>query len=201
MTVSGGRLLRALHCGNVELELDLLADENATLVERDVEVQAPVAAVDGRLAFEARPEIAPGVVGRAGELEVDRDGIALAVDREVTDEGVDIVVNLRDLRRGELDAGVDLDIEEVRAAQVRVAILVSGVDAVGIDRDADAAVVQVLLVEIDLAAVDLEVAADVDHHRVLGSKADAAVRRVDVVGAGQGGCGGVGGGAHCGLRS
>src|SRR4051812_34734210 len=90
-------LLRALHGGDVELELDLLADEDAALVEADVPLQAPVAAVDRRLALEAGPEVVPRVDRGAGELPRDRDRVGDAVDREVADQRVDVAV-LVDLR-------------------------------------------------------------------------------------------------------
>src|SRR4051795_6737180 len=199
---------RLTYCSDVELELDLLAHEDAALVERDVEVQAPVAAVDRRLALEAGPEVAPRVIGGAGQLEVDGDGIGLAVDREVADQGVDVVVRLLDLGRGELDGRVDLDVEEVGAAQVRVTVLVARVHAVRVDRQMDAAVRRVLLVEVHLAAVHLELATDVDDHGVLRREAQAAVGGVDLVVAGQGDRGVVGldladviGGGHGLLRS
>src|SRR3954452_19778200 len=75
--------LGALDRRDVELELDLLADEDAALVEADVPLEAPVAAVDGRLALEAGPEVAPRVVGGAGDLEVDRDRVGATVDGQV----------------------------------------------------------------------------------------------------------------------
>src|SRR3954452_722339 len=49
----------ALHGRDVELELDLLADQHAALVQADVPLQAPVAAVDRRTTLEADAEAAP----------------------------------------------------------------------------------------------------------------------------------------------
>src|SRR3954471_16173737 len=106
-----------LHSGDVELELDLLADEHAALVEREVPREVPVATVDGRAALEAGAEVAPRVVGGAGELELHGDGVGLVVDGEVADEGVDVVLDLRDLGAGEGDRRELLDVEEVRGAQ------------------------------------------------------------------------------------
>src|SRR4051812_34894759 len=193
LTVS--HLLGALDSGNVELELDLLADEDAALVERDLEGKAPVATVDGRLALEPDAEAAPRVDRGAVELPVDGDRVGLAVDGEITDQRVDVVLHLLDLRTDEGDLRVVGDVEEVGGAQVRIAVGVAGVDAVDVDLDLGPAVLGVLLVEEDLAAVDLERAADGGDHGVLGGKPHAAVRGVDVIGAGDGaglGCSGFG---------
>src|SRR5581483_457036 len=97
------------------------------------------------------------------------------------------------------DGRVGLDVEEVAGAQVLVAVGVAGVDAGSLDLEPDAAVGRVLLVEVDVAGVVGELAADGRDHRVLRGEAEPAVRRVDVVAAGQGldlagGTGGVGGG-------
>src|SRR3954447_13419718 len=196
LTVS--HLLGALDSGNVELELDLLADEDAALVERDLEGKAPVATVDGRLALEADAEAAPGVDRGAVELPVDRHRVGLAVDGEVTDQGVDVVFDLLHLGADEGDLRVVGDVEEVRGLEVRVTVGVAGVDALDVDLDLGPAVLGVLLVQEDLAAVDLEPAADGRDHRVLGREAQPAVGGVDVVRPGDGaglGCSG-GLGAH-----
>src|SRR5437764_11269067 len=95
--------LGALDRSDVELELDLLAHEDAALVERDLEGEAPVATVDRRLALEPDSEAAPRVGRGAGQLPLDGDGVALAVDRQVTDQGVDVVLDLLDLRADERD--------------------------------------------------------------------------------------------------
>src|SRR3954449_4339756 len=195
VTDGSGLLRDLLHGGDVELELDLLADEDAALVEREVPGQVPVATVDRRLALEADAEAAPRVHRGAGELPVDGDRVGLAVDGEVTDQGVDVVVDLLHLGADEGDLGVVGDVEEVRGEQVGVAVGVAGVNARHVDLDLGPAVRGVLLVEEDLAAVDLEAAANGGDHGVLGGEAEAAVRRVDVVGAGQGAgldCGGFG---------
>ena len=65
----------ALDRRDVELELDLLGDEDAAGLERGVEGQAPVLAVDAGPALEADPEVAERVARRAGGLEADRDGL------------------------------------------------------------------------------------------------------------------------------
>src|SRR3954451_5019639 len=157
LTVS--HLLGALDSGNVELELDLLADEDAALVEREVPGQVPVATVDRRFALEADAEAAPRVHRGASELPVDGDRVGLAVDGEVADQGEDVVVDLLDLGADEGDLRVVLEVEEVGGLQVGVAVGVAGVHARGVDLDLGPAVLRVLFIEEDLAGVDLETAA------------------------------------------
>ena len=69
--------------GDVELELDLLGDEDAAGLERGVPGQAPVLAVEGGRALEADAQVAEGVLGRAGLLEGDGDGLGDALDGQV----------------------------------------------------------------------------------------------------------------------
>src|SRR3546814_13950691 len=71
---------------DVELELDLLGDEHATGLERGVPGEAPVLAVDGDLALEAHADVAERVLGGAGELEGNRDGLGDTLDGQVRSE-------------------------------------------------------------------------------------------------------------------
>src|SRR6187402_2676810 len=87
---------------DVELELDLLGDEDAAGLERGVPGQAPVLAVDAGAALEADAQVAERVAGRAVGLELDRDRLGLALDREVAGDDPVVAVAL-DLGRGEGD--------------------------------------------------------------------------------------------------
>src|SRR4051794_32351146 len=68
---------------DVELEFDLVGDEDAAGLERGVPGQAPVLAVQRGAALEADAQVAEGVARRAGGLEDDREGLGLALDRQV----------------------------------------------------------------------------------------------------------------------
>ena len=97
---------------DVELELDLLAHEDAAGLEGRVEGEVPVGAVDGDLTLEADPGVAERVLGRAGLLEGDRDRLGDAVDGEVAGDGPLGAVAL-DVGRDEGDLRVVGDVEEV----------------------------------------------------------------------------------------
>ena len=73
----------ALDRADVEVQLDPLGDEHAAGLERGVPGQAPVLAVDGGAALEADAQVAEGVTGRAGLLELDRDRLGDALDGQV----------------------------------------------------------------------------------------------------------------------
>src|SRR5262249_13191452 len=75
-----GGLGRALDRRDVELELDLVRDEHATGLEGGVEAHAPVRPGDGGAALEADPDVAVGVAGRAGLLELEGHGLGDALD-------------------------------------------------------------------------------------------------------------------------
>src|SRR5215207_291609 len=62
-----------LDCGDLELEGDLVADQDAAGLERGVPGDAVVLAVDDGRAFEPSSQVAVRVGGRALELERDRD--------------------------------------------------------------------------------------------------------------------------------
>src|SRR4051812_12072550 len=112
---------------DVELELDLVGDEDAAGLERGVPGQAPVLAVQRGAALEADPQVAEGVARRAGGLEDDREGLGLALDRQVA--GDDPVVAVAGDRGGdEGDLLVVVCVEEVLGAQVRVTVGDAGVD-------------------------------------------------------------------------
>src|SRR5690606_9489209 len=121
--------------GHLELEGDLLAHEHATGLERRVPGEAPVLAVDDHAALEPEAGVAEGVDGGARVLEVEGDRAGRALDGEVAGHPVGRVVHHLDRGAAELDGRVVLHVEEVVAAQVRVAVGVAGVDAGGLDGD------------------------------------------------------------------
>src|SRR5882757_3949583 len=176
--------------GDVELQADLLRDQHATGLQGGVEVHAPVLAVDGGLALEACPLVAVGVGGHAGVLEVHGHRVGDALDGEVAGEPVVLRVHALNVRRDEADLRVSGGVEEVVGAQVPVALLVAGVDAAHLGGQVDVRVGRVVQVQMSDTREVVERAADLGHHRVPRSEADAAVRGVDGPGAGQG----VGGG-------
>src|SRR4051812_12757165 len=113
---------RAVSCGarrasglldgrDVELEADLVGDEHAAGLERGVEGDAPVLAVDRGGALEAGADVAERVLGEAGELEGHGDRLGGVADREVTGDREGVAV-LLDRGRAEGDLRVDVHGEE-----------------------------------------------------------------------------------------
>src|SRR5689334_12163244 len=84
---------------DVELEDDLLADEDATGLERGVPLDAPVTTVDGRAALEAGAQVAERVACGAGVLPGDRHRLGDILEGEVP--GHLEVVALLDHLRGD----------------------------------------------------------------------------------------------------
>lgn len=127
---SGGRVGLAL-----DLDLDLLADQDAAGLQRLVPGQAELLAVDLGRDREAPDVLAPRVGAGAAVLDGELDRLGDVADGEVTDEG-ELVTGVADDagaaegQRGELLRG-----EEVFAAQVGVAVRGTGGDALGLDRD------------------------------------------------------------------
>ncbi len=129
--------------------------------------------------------VAERVDGAAGVVEADGDRLGGLLDREVTGDVVRRVVDTLHAGAGEGDLRILLHVEEVVAAQVRVAVAVARVDAVGLDRHLQVGVLRVLGVERPAALELVERTADLGDHRVAGDEADAAVRRIDRVVAGE----------------
>src|SRR6478672_10520363 len=166
---------------DVELELDLLADEHAAGLERGVPGQAPVLAVDGGRALEADAQVAEGVTGRAGGLELDGDRLGDALHGQVAGDQPGGGVLALDLGRDEGDLLVVVGVEEVGGLQVAVAVGDTGVDAGGLDGQRDLRGSRVRGVDVRGAGEVGELAADGGDHRVAGAEAEARVGLVDGV--------------------
>ncbi len=181
--------LRRVHVvvpkADLELEGHLLADQDAAGLEGCVPVHAPVLAVDGRLAFEPDPGVAERVDGGTAVLEVDGDRLGDTLDRQVARDPVVLVVHALDLRRHEGDLRVGVHVEEVVGAEVAVPVGVAGVDAGGLDRQLQLRRASGSSASKEPRAREVvERTADLGDHGVAGDEADAAVGRVDRVGAG-----------------
>src|SRR5690606_1152708 len=83
---------------DVELDLDLVAHQEAAGLQRGVPGQAEVLAVDLELGLEARPVVAERVLRGAGELGLQLHALGDAVDRQVARD--DVVVAVRAHTRG-----------------------------------------------------------------------------------------------------
>src|SRR3954452_21814090 len=79
---SGGLVLLEDGLGG-DQDVDLVADEEASAVHWDVEVNAPLLAGDGRRALETRTRSTPWVGRGAEELDVQGDRLGDALDGQV----------------------------------------------------------------------------------------------------------------------
>src|SRR4051794_2058138 len=88
------RLFLLLDGGDLELEDDLLADEDAAGLEGGVPADAPVLAVDRHVALEAHAAVAPRVDGGSGVLEVEGDRLGDALDAQIAGDPEGLGVGL-----------------------------------------------------------------------------------------------------------
>src|SRR5215212_4537502 len=119
--------------GDLELEDDLVADEDAAGLERGVPGDAVVLAADRDRALEADALVAERVLSGALELEGHRDPVRHVLDGQVAGDLEGGLVDLADVGGDEGDLRVLLEGEEVVGAQVLVALGVAGVDARRVD--------------------------------------------------------------------
>jgi hypothetical protein len=167
--------------GDVEPRPHLLADQDTG---RGVPVHALVLAVDRDAACEADPEVAPN-----GSLSVpvsSRSTVTglVTADGQVTGDHEVGLAGLLHLGRGKGDGRVIRDVEEV-AAQVLVAPLVAGLDALRLDRELGAGPQRVVAVQVRAALDIAELPAHLGGHRAPGDEADPRVGGVEEVVAGQ----------------
>src|SRR5699024_2721311 len=122
-------------------------------------------------------------VTEAAQFRGQGDGLGDAVQRELTVDEVVVDVGA-DAGGAEAQRGVLLDVEEVGATDVLVALRVGGVDARGLDGGRHGGVEDVLG-GLDLALDLGELAADLGHAEVAHDEAHVGVYRVDGPGARQ----------------
>src|SRR4051795_6249047 len=125
LSLSGrGRESGVLDGGDLELQDDLVADQDAAGLERSVPGDAVVLAADGDRAVEADPLVAVRVLRGALELEGHRDPVRHVLDGQVAGDLEGGLVHPADVRGDEGDPRVLLEREEVVGAQVLIALCV-----------------------------------------------------------------------------
>src|SRR3954467_9516718 len=87
------RLGHDLDGRDLELERHLLADQDPAGLQRGVPLHAPVPPVHARRPLEPQPDVAVGVLGGAGVLEVDADRLGRPLDGEVARHPERLVVD------------------------------------------------------------------------------------------------------------
>src|ERR671918_1127664 len=162
----------------VDLELDLLAHQDAAGVERHIPVEAPVAAIDRARQRATDFAVAGGIDAVAAVLVVELDLVGDALDREIGDDLVAISL-LSDLLGLEDYRGVVLDIEEIRAPEVLVAIDAAGVDAGQLDLHPTLGRRDVAGIALDLAGKTREPPSHLRQPHVAHHEGDARVGPID----------------------
>src|ERR1700761_393183 len=180
----GGGLLGGLeNAFDLEVQVHLVADHgDVGAGDGAVEADAEVLAADLALGREAGAGAAVSVRAEAVDLEAQRDRAGDGAEGQVA---VDVVLAavLADASGLEGDVRVLLDVQEVLAADVVVAVFLAGGDRRGVNGGVHARL------EFgragDEGALDrLELAADLADHHVTDAEADLGVDRVDRPGAG-----------------
>src|SRR5665647_3417866 len=119
----GPSSVRLKHRLDLDAELDLLADQPATGLERLVPREAPLLAVDLRLGGKESALTAERVAHLPVVLGLQRDGLGYSTDGEIAVDLPVVVAVVFHTRARERQLRVRVDLEEVRAAQMIVALL------------------------------------------------------------------------------
>src|SRR5437868_3737240 len=132
-----GGLLDGLDGFDVNLDLQVVADEHATGLESYVPGEAPILAVDGRLGAEGLALATPRVLAATFEGGVEDYFLGRAADSEVAIDLIFVALDRLDALALKGDIGVIGYVEEVSRAQVAVAALFVGEEGVGVDAGLD----------------------------------------------------------------
>lgn len=163
-----------LDSGDLELNFDLLGDQYAAGLQRSVEVDAEVLAVDLGGCLEAQAGIAKWVLSGSNIFYIEVDGLGGVLDGEVTGYGaVAILINV-EVGGLEGDLRVLLYCEEVLVLYVCIAVIVAGGDGSGADGCLSSGLGDVLGHGNGALKIG-EVATDLGDHCVLGDESDNGV--------------------------
>src|SRR3954470_5257603 len=170
---SGGLCGRRLDGLHLELDVDAIPDEDATCLEQLGPVQAEVLSIEGGRRDESGALVAPRVLRAAAVLDVEDDLPSDIADGEVARHAVALAGHLLDSRAANLHLREALDLEEIRRAEMRIALGHAGVDASDIDGRFDGRLGEVAVVQDQVAAEAAEAASNFRDHHVPDRKADA----------------------------
>src|SRR6266508_2829156 len=164
---------------DLELEAGLLADQDASTLERSVPGQAEFLTVELGLGREAGALVPERTLRPAVVLDLQRHRPGNAMDGEVARDEKVVRRAPLDPRAAERDLRVALDVEEVGRAQVRVPLLVAALDAGRVDLDLDPRA-QRVVGDVDVALHVGELAPDLAHHQMAGNELHARVDGVEL---------------------
>src|SRR6185503_16599065 len=117
----------------VELDIDAIADEHTAGLQSLVPLESEILPIERGLRNEAHALVAPWILCSAAGLDVEDDFPRGVADGEISGDAEAIVIQLFDSRAPEPELGELLHVEEVRGAEVGVALRSSRVDAGRVD--------------------------------------------------------------------
>jgi hypothetical protein len=171
---------------HVERDGDVFAYEHSASLEGGVVGETEILAIDLCGGDEADALVAPGILGRLGELfNGEGDGLGDAVQGKVACDGEFPFARGLNAGRLEADGGKLFDVEEVGTLEVTVAVGCAGGNAGDIDGGFDGMLRVVGLVKGDGAGEAGELALDPGDHHVADFEFRGGVGGVEV----PGGCG------------
>src|SRR4029077_20345076 len=160
----------------VEGEVDGVADEHAARLEHAIPDEPVVRTVELTAQCQREPVSVLVVRNASAELTVEQDRTRDALDRQLARQREVATVAVEMHRDGvEADLGEVLDVEEIRRAQVRVALVVQRLEAHYLDRAGDGRIVSGDDRSFEVAEPSVD---GLDHH-VLDAELDCRMRRVD----------------------
>src|SRR5262249_41885677 len=121
--------VRRTHRGDLDEDPDLVPEEEAAALERLLPGEPEVLSVDRAAGPQADTVVPPRVALGPLDHRLQLDLAGRIPDREVAEDAEPRSAERLDPRRLEPDLGVALGVEEVRRAQVRVAVGLPRVDA------------------------------------------------------------------------
>src|SRR5437899_3646760 len=163
---------------DLQVDIDLVADEKATALQRTVPLEAEVLPVQGGPRAHARPSVAEWIDAIAGGAGMERHWPVDAAHREHADDGIVVLSRLADRSTVKDDLRIPLDIEEIDASKVIVADLDPGVDRGRVEAGNNHRLQWIQVIGLDGAAGHNHMAPDLGEH-VADRELRLAVRRVD----------------------
>jgi len=119
---SHARRRRLLHQFDIDRDLHVVSDENATCLERLVVGQAEVASLDPRGRAEAGPFVTPGIHAASLGNDLQHHFAGDATDGELAGQIEWCINRTAHAVAEEPDVGIPFDVEEIRGSEVAVAL-------------------------------------------------------------------------------
>jgi hypothetical protein len=173
--------LSSCDCFDLEADLDVVSDDYPACLQGLIPGQPEIASID--LAARAEPDAfpTPGVSGPAFECNIERNWLRYVTDCQIARNLEALLVTLNP-GAAELDLGILLDIQEIRRAQVLVALVGAGIETRGFEYRFDGRVLRIFLVAVDRSFDIRDAALHSRDHQMLGGEFDQGVSGIEFPG-------------------